>query len=198
MSSHHFVKEGQEPALLIIHAQRFAVVEPLLEWAPLVAVAHPELDTVLRWGIKVDVVFCPANEIQNTQEKIIDQEPVQIAAYVPNDNLLHEALGFLIHAKQSAVNLVANLTDEHFNLPQLFPKLTLVLLEHNIKWTFHSNHYSKWLPKNTELVIRKSEPNQSLSVGGFLLETNILKSSADGIVSMDSLQPFWIGEVSAE
>ena len=43
MSSHHFVKEGQEPALLIMDALSLALIEPLLEWAPQVIVCENAL-----------------------------------------------------------------------------------------------------------------------------------------------------------
>ena len=57
MSSHHFVKEGQEPALFILDNIPFQYAESLLEWVPLVMVADRALENVLHWGIKIDVVL---------------------------------------------------------------------------------------------------------------------------------------------
>ena len=57
MSSHHFVREGQEPALLILDALAFDIAGPLLEWAPLVVVAQSAVDEVMLWNIKMDVVL---------------------------------------------------------------------------------------------------------------------------------------------
>ena len=65
MSSHHFVKEDQEPALIIADASAvsFEKIQELLEWSPTVIVMESSLEMVLSWGIKMDVAdnfFCRA------------------------------------------------------------------------------------------------------------------------------------------
>ncbi len=59
MSSHHFVKEQQEPALLILETEGFDVdrISPLLEWVPTVLVSQNVVETVISWGVKVDVIL---------------------------------------------------------------------------------------------------------------------------------------------
>jgi len=58
MSSHHFVKEQQEPALLILDTSvSYETMSPLLEWSPTVLVTELAIDAVLSWGIKVDVIL---------------------------------------------------------------------------------------------------------------------------------------------
>ncbi len=52
MSSHHFVKEGQEPALFILDNIPFHYAESLLEWVPLVMVADRALGKCVTLGNK--------------------------------------------------------------------------------------------------------------------------------------------------
>ena len=76
MSSHHFVKEGQEPALFILDNIAFQYAESLLEWVPLVMVADSVLESVLQWGIKIDVVLQSKYSIEVIEDLIKDQGPV--------------------------------------------------------------------------------------------------------------------------
>ena len=77
MSSHHFVKEGQEPALFILDNIAFRYAESLLEWVPLVMVADSVLESVLQWGIKIDVVLQSKYSIEFIEDLIKDQGPVE-------------------------------------------------------------------------------------------------------------------------
>lgn len=55
MSSHHFVKENQEPALLILctEAIPFEKLQEILEWSPTVITTEGCIEKVLGWGIKM-------------------------------------------------------------------------------------------------------------------------------------------------
>src|SRR5262245_23981535 len=108
MSSHHFVKEGQEPALLILDAPTFDVVGPLLEWAPLVVVAQQAVEMVLSWNIKIDVVLAIEKDISDLTKQLSNQAPLKILSYSAEESPLANALHFLIRTKQSAVNILAN------------------------------------------------------------------------------------------
>src|SRR5687767_7172608 len=77
VSSHHFVKEGQEPALAILEAYSLEAVEPLLEWAPLVIVAEAAIDEVVRWGIKIDVVVAKEEKARQLFDQLSDQGPIK-------------------------------------------------------------------------------------------------------------------------
>ncbi len=59
MSSHHIVRDDQEPALIIANG---AACDPellgqLLEWSPLVVVLDSAIERVIELGIKVDVLL---------------------------------------------------------------------------------------------------------------------------------------------
>ena len=59
MSSHHIVRENQEPALVIADMSALPVEWPqqLLEWSPTVTVFDSAVEAVRNLGIKLDVVI---------------------------------------------------------------------------------------------------------------------------------------------
>ena len=59
MSSHHIVRDDQEPALIIANGAACSeeLIGQLLEWSPLVIVLDSAIKRVLELGIKVDVLL---------------------------------------------------------------------------------------------------------------------------------------------
>ena len=59
MSSHHIVRDDQEPALIIANGASCSeeLMGQLLEWSPLVIVLDSAIERVLELGIKVDVLL---------------------------------------------------------------------------------------------------------------------------------------------
>jgi hypothetical protein len=96
VSSHHIVRENQEPALLIAnaHAISFEKVQELLEWMPTIVVVETEIETVLSWGIKVDVLIVPASELTAWETRLADQFPIKIVPLDSDKDSLTTALQF--------------------------------------------------------------------------------------------------------
>src|SRR5688500_3947805 len=105
MSSHHFVREGQEPALFVVDALSLALAEPLLEWAPFVVVTENAADDVLQWGIKIDAILANSALEGVLADKFAHQQPVKIISCHPQDDLLLAGITLLNDAKASAVNV---------------------------------------------------------------------------------------------
>ena len=59
MSSHHIVREKQEPALIIANGEAcsFDLLGQLLEWSPFVVVLDQAIHRVIELGIKIDVLL---------------------------------------------------------------------------------------------------------------------------------------------
>ena len=57
MSSHHIIRDKQEPALIIANGEECTMdlLEQLLEWSPTVVVLDGAIERVISLGIKVDV-----------------------------------------------------------------------------------------------------------------------------------------------
>ncbi len=197
MSSHHFVKEGQEPALLILDALSLELAEPLLEWAPLVVVTDVVLPTVLRWGIKIDVVLVHIDRVEKMKEELIDQFPVDIITYRNQTDLLLIALDFLIDRKQKAVNVMTETSDLLFDTINLFTqKIQVDLFDRHINWLcISSGKYDKWFPVKSQLKIRVVE-KQSIECVGLVYRQEYWEAEKDGMVTIQSDQFFWVGELS--
>jgi hypothetical protein len=191
MSSHHFVKEGQEPALFILEAFSLEAVEPLLEWAPLVVVSEKALDEVLRWGTKIDVVVARKEDIANLDKSLSDQGPIKFLEY--DGDQVPIVLEFLVDKKQTAVTIVSNSHEEIINASQSFGnKLNVSILTASTRWSYIAvAHFKKWVPKNSTLLIRSAAP---VHLAGQALATDQIAVTADGIISLESPEGFWIGE----
>src|SRR6186997_3323184 len=113
MSSHHFVKEGQEPALFILDNIPFHHAESLLEWVPLVMVADRALEIVLQWGIKIDIVLQDQYSFEVLEDLVQDQGPIQILIS-DRHHIVKTGLQYLDKNGYDAVNLLGIPREETF------------------------------------------------------------------------------------
>jgi len=192
MSSHHIVRENQEPALLIAdaHAISFEKIQELLEWMPTVVVLSNEADTVISWGIKVDVVIAPLNELAKWQDRLIDQAPVKLISFNPGEDPLATAIYFLAASKANAVNCLLKTTDD-LKRVATYSQLDTEAFVANKLWScIRNGHYEKWLPANALLNLLPEEVRSEFPE----LKTGYYRTTEDGMVSLKSTQTFWVGE----
>jgi thiamine pyrophosphokinase len=185
MSSHHFVKEGQEPALIIsdANAVAFEKIQELLEWSPTVIVIEPALHTVLSWGIKIDVALVPISAVGSWKKVLHEQGPLKLLSYSDEEPLV-TAFYFLLAIKQHSTHLVASWNKD---LPSLITpfqdRLSVAVMTGPIRWSFvPSGKFEKWIPANSPIEIF------SLDV-----VNEKLLSSEEGIFTVKRSSPFWIG-----
>jgi len=78
MSSHHFVRDKQEPALIIANGDECSneVLNQLLEWNPFVLVLDGALDRVLMKGIKVDAVIGDFDSLNVSRLSVEDEQQI--------------------------------------------------------------------------------------------------------------------------
>lgn len=83
MSSHHIVRDQQEPALLITHSTGVdqEILGSLLEWSPTILVVDNILDDVISWGIKIDVVLAAEQNFELIKRQMSQQAPVKVISY---------------------------------------------------------------------------------------------------------------------
>jgi hypothetical protein len=193
MSSHHFVKEGQEPALLIMDAVSLSLIEPILEWAPQVMVYESALEQVLGWGIKIDIVVSKQDTSEALAQKLISQAPVKFLSGDPTNDVA-AALHFLISTKQRAVSIVTDDAYELFDrLGAFLPQLGITLLTGAVKWSgISSGLYKKWLPAASRLLIYA--PSEPELISGLKKSGSYYEVLHDGFVNLASGTPFWVGE----
>lgn len=109
MSSHHIVRDEQEPALLIANGAECdpELIGQLLEWSPTVVVLDSAIWRVLDMNIKVDVLlgdFDRELDLEAVRER---QYPIEIIP-APDQNKtdLQKGIELLIERGYPAVNIV--------------------------------------------------------------------------------------------
>jgi len=137
MSSHHIVREKQEPALLILGLDHFSdeLLGQLLEWSPTVITTDALAETLHVLGIKIDVLL--TNGITDNQ-----QADVKLVELI-NDDALQTALNYLTANGYAAVNIIA----DELALPdydQLARQLDLVIYYKEKKISAVRSGFSKW------------------------------------------------------
>lgn len=110
MSSHHIVREKQEPALIIANGEACSedLLGQLLEWSPFVLVLDGAIDRVLSRGIKIDVLFGDFDHLNIDLEDLrSSQFPIEII-HAPDQEKtdLEKAIEFLIERDFPAANIV--------------------------------------------------------------------------------------------
>ncbi len=185
MSSHHFVKEGQEPALIIAKATVVPLekIQELLEWSPTVIVIEPALQMVLSWGIKIDVAIVSGSSVDSWKKALHQQGPLKLLSY-SDEEPLTIAFYFLISTKQRSAHLVASWDKDLSSLITPFQdRLSVVVTTGQIRWSFIlSGKFEKWMPENS-----------SLEIFSLVSANEKLLTLEEGIFILEKSSPFWIG-----
>lgn len=159
MSSHHIVRDDQEPALIIANGAACSkeLLGQLLEWSPLVIVLDSAIERVLELGIKVDVLLGDFDRGFNPEYYKEKQYPLEIV-YKPDQEKtdLEKALDYLIEKGHQAANVVwatgrradhtvTNLT----TMVNYRNKLKIVVLDDYSKVHLLPTKFEKWYTANT-------------------------------------------------
>lgn len=158
MSSHHIVRDDQEPALIIANglACHAELLGQLLEWSPYVIVLDSAIERVVDLGIKVDVLLGDFDRNFDAQFYAANHYPIEIV-HTPDQNKtdLQKAFDFLIAKGHKAVNVVwatgkrADHTLNNFStLVAYRNQLKVVLFDDHSKVFLLSNSFKKWYPKD--------------------------------------------------
>jgi hypothetical protein len=194
MSSHHFVKEGQEPALLIVDAVSFERAAPLLEWVPTVIVLEAALKDVLQWAIKVDIVIGKKAGLDLLTDLLMEQAPVKLLPVDNSQDAVKAALDFIRTSHQNGVNVLAHPNDDLFRKLEGYAQLGISLISEDLKWSLCTTIFQKWFPASQKLWLRETQPHQSLRWEGLQDIGGQFETKADGFIQVHSGARFWVGE----
>jgi len=182
MSSHHIVREKQEPALLVLGMDNFSdeLLGQLLEWSPTVIVTETMAEKLNAAGIKIDWIITEAiNEPIQSDVKILP---------LTDNSVIQTAFDFLLANNYSAVNLITDELDLKEYLSYL-DKINLVIFYNNNKiYPVHSG-FNKWKPAG-EIIEILDKPNNLRVTGLDNTQGNLFKTTIDGIFSIQFDQPF--------
>lgn len=163
MSSHHIVRDDQEPALIIANgaACSMELMGQLLEWSPLVIVLDSAIQRVIELGIKVDVLLGDFDHGFDPEYYLNLQYPLEIVHTPDQDKTdLEKAFDYLIARKFPAVNVIwatgrradhtiTNIT----NIVRFSNQLKIVMLDDHSKIFQLPARYEKWYPAFTPISL---------------------------------------------
>ncbi|WGK94489.1 MULTISPECIES: thiamine diphosphokinase [Flavobacterium] len=163
MSSHHIVRDDQEPALIIANgaACQSELLGQLLEWSPLVVVLDSAIERVMELDIKVDILLGDFDRNFNPELYKTKQFPIEIIHTPDQDKTdLEKAFDYLISRNITAVNVVwatgkradhtiTNIT----NIIRYRDTLKIVILDDHSKIFLLPKKFEKWYPANTPISL---------------------------------------------
>ncbi len=182
MSSHHIVREKQEPALLILGMDTFdlELFGQLLEWSPTVITTVDIAEKLNSLGIKVDRILSD-NQADDVQSDV---------KYIPTNGLTfaQAALQFLVAENYMAVNIVTDkptLTE----FESFVPHINLVILHQQKKTYPISPGFTKWLPAG-EVITLHSQPDDLVTSGLSPVGVGQYETIADGVIKLEFTDSF--------
>ncbi len=210
MSSHHIVKDDQEPALIIANGASCSseLLGEILEWSPIVVVLDNAIERVLQLDIKVDVLLGDFDDDFDSNIYKEKQFPLEII-HVPDQEKtdLEKAFDYLIEKGHKAVNVVwatgkradhtiTNLT----NIVRYQNELKIVILDDHSKVFLLPKSFQKWYTKSTPISLipvgevsgistenlKYKLDNESLKIGYRTGSSN--EVATDGIVTIKYLE----------
>nr|WP_295927277.1 thiamine diphosphokinase [uncultured Dyadobacter sp.] len=163
MSSHHIVKEKQEPALIIANGEACSseLLGQLLEWSPFIVVLDHAIYRVLDLGIKIDVWMGDFDQPHDVEAIRSRQHPLEIINTPDQEKTdLNKAIEFLIERGFPAANIVwatgrradhaiTNITD----LVRYKEQIKLVLLDDYSKIFPLTGPFEKWYTAGTPISL---------------------------------------------
>jgi thiamine pyrophosphokinase len=163
MSSHHIVRDDQEPALIIANGAACSdeLLGQLLEWSPIVVVLDSAMERVVDLGIKVDILLGDFDRDFDANYYKENHYPIEIV-HTPDQNKtdLEKAFDFLYARNIPAVNVVwatgkradhtiTNLT----NIANYRDKLKIVILDDHSKVFLMPRKFEKWYTEKTSISL---------------------------------------------
>jgi thiamine pyrophosphokinase len=182
MSSHHIVREKQEPALLALGLDTFdaELLGQLLEWSPTVITTPATAEQINAYGIKIDIII--TDEAEPGMQSDVKLIPTG------NSNTIEAALAYLISSGYGAVNIVA----DEFKLHEFLfyaDKINLVIFCRDKKIFPVTSGFSKWKPAGEQVELLSAATGlktERLDV----LSDSIYQTNRDGFYTLQFEEPF--------
>ena len=182
MSSHHIVREKQEPALLVLGLDSFPaeLLGQLLEWNPTVIASQQTAKSLIDYGIKIDWVI--TNDTTGNLQSDVKHMPIG------NDTTAEAALKYLVTHNYPAVNII---TDEFHLKDYLFfvDKIDLVIFHADQKIYAVNSGFSKWKPAGDKIELLTS-PHELHYNGLQPVGKQSFRTTHDGFFNLQFAQPF--------
>ena len=182
MSSHHIIRDKQEPALIIANGEscNFELLGQLLEWSPVVMVLDGAIHRVLDLGIKIDIVLGDFDKNENLETLLKDQAPVKIIHTPDQDKTdLEKGLDYLIANEHKAVNIIwatGKRADHSLNNLSTLVKyknlITAVMIDDHSKIYNLPNQFTKWFEANQNISLMPIDKAFGVTTKGLAYNLN--------------------------
>jgi len=185
MSSHHIIREKQEPALYIRHLGAFneEYLGQLLEWSPTLIVSAAVYEKAISLGLKVDVVVSSNDQDFQENTKVIYAKSEELDA----------VLDYLISENYSAVNVIDS-KSELRELGSYIEEINIVVFTETEKSYAIKSGFKVWKPKGTIFNIEVISYFETSNLKQ--TENNTFEVINDGFVEFIFNVPYlFIGEV---
>ncbi|MFN8340999.1 MAG: hypothetical protein U0V64_04955 [Cyclobacteriaceae bacterium] len=175
MSSHHIVRENQEPALVVWDLVRYEDLAEFLEWSPLVIVTEQSMELVLSWGIRIDVVLGAHDGAFSGQEA---------PYFAPPGPDTVQTLIDLLSARQCDAVVVFGEESLLSTLQNAPWHIHISVVTTAWRWVRISADFHKWFPAGSvwRTFGRSMEPGEEVV------------STRDGMIEFDAKSILWVGE----
>jgi thiamine pyrophosphokinase len=182
MSSHHIVREKQEPALLVLGLDTTSeeILGQLLEWSPTVITTPLTAEQINAFGIKVDFVI--ADAIEEGLQSDVKLIPAEDAGPV------HAALTKLIASGYAAVNVITDVIDLT-TFESFIDKINLVIFAGSKKTYSINSGFSKWKPAGENICILSTCSNLK-TIGLTTPGNNCYTTTNDGFITFEFIEPY--------
>jgi len=178
MSSHHIVRENQEPALLI--EDLFLIDEEdlgqLLEWSPTIVIEEETTDLLVARGYKFDIVFTK-NSVNESQENL------KVISY--GIDFLKAAIEYLIAHNYKAVNIIT--TQLNIDCYRAYlEEINIVLFSKGVRYYFVTTGFTKWKPAGERIQIEKVDVTEMIANKGLIqISENEYEVEKDGLFVLE-------------
>ena len=196
MSSHHIVRDEQEPAILITDVKRsyWPVIDQLLGWIPTVIVDEVCVNDVLLKGFKIDIVICQEENLISLTELLQNQQPIKFL--LKQEKTVHEvAVAYLLDRGYKGVNIFGGF--DAINSLSINHLITAIWYDVEYRYVLSNKKtYQKWMTANNAFCLLSIESDQQFVIENANKDdnTNLYRCSSDGKVMISFNQDFWIGE----
>jgi thiamine pyrophosphokinase len=158
MSSHHYVKEGQEPALIIANGEMcsYELLVSIMEWCPYIVALDGAYDRLVSMQISPDIVIGDLDSLQALKEAVHTQ-------FIKDENQentdLEKAIDYLLSKGRTDINIVwstgKRLDHTLNNLATLvkYPEAKIVVYDNHSKAFVLPKSYIKFYDKGTSLSL---------------------------------------------
>lgn len=174
MSSHHIVRENQEPALIVYSTQALSQEQlgQVLEWSPTLVTDDYHLDFLTAQGTKVDLLF-------SDHKSALSQE--QIEVFATGGDFMSTALRHLMINNYKAVNILCDrMLDSFYTFAE---QINIVVFCQGKRHVYVKHIYEKW--KTAKELIYVNDLSVKFTRGLHKITDNQYETINDGFFRIE-------------